>query len=561
MKAKTFIKLLSAIFVLCIAFAIIPACGNGEDGSDSSSSNKIEVTPDQYFKFVEQEDGTYAIGAKYNKDDPLPANVVLPKRYNGEKITAILEEGFSNCKNLRSIVIQEGVKEIRYHAFWFCPLLRSITLPKTLEKINEIAFSGCYSLLEIVNKSPAFNFSKEGNEYLSFTNSALVIFNRGDRYENRFSTDEKGLVTYRDGKDVILVGYDGEDADVIIPSNVTSINGSAFLLNNVLKNIKFEEDSRLTKIEPYAFQFFPSAESIILPQSLTAIHLEAFGGSSFESIILPDGITRIEDRAFNNCSSLKSIVIPSGVTTIGDEAFQGCGALTEIEIPDKITSIGKCTFQACAGLSSIIIPNSVVSIGEHAFSHCIKLTSVVLGASVNSIGYDAFYNCYKLLEVINKSSHITVEKGNASNGWIGYYATSVSNCDDSYVSKITNDNGHIIYTEGNKKILVTYIGNEADLVIPSNITRIYKSAFKSYFTLTSVVIPNSVTYIENEAFSNCVNLSKIYYMGTILEWKNINIGFDNSQLGVATRYYYSETQPNEEGNFWHYDENGNVVIW
>ena len=37
--------------------------------------------------------------------------------------------------------------------------------------------------------------------------------------------------------------------------------------------------------------------------------------------------------------------------------------------------------------------------------------------------------------------------------------------------------------------------------------------------------------------------------------------FFNNGLKNATRYYYSETAPEVEGNFWHYDENGNVAVW
>ena len=29
----------------------------------------------------------------------------------------------------------------------------------------------------------------------------------------------------------------------------------------------------------------------------------------------------------------------------------------------------------------------------------------------------------------------------------------------------------------------------------------------------------------------------------------------------TTRYYYSETRPTDEGNFWHYDDDGKVVVW
>ena len=76
-----------------------------------------------------------------------------------------------------------------------------------------------------------------------------------------------------------------------------------------------------------------------------------------------------------------------------------------------------------------------------------------------------------------------------------------------------------------------------------------------------MVIPDSVTSIGNSAFMDCRSLTSVYYEGTAEEWGRISIGASNSYLTNATRYYYSETQPTEEGNWWHYDENGEVVVW
>ena len=99
------------------------------------------------------------------------------------------------------------------------------------------------------------------------------------------------------------------------------------------------------------------------------------------------------------------------------------------------------------------------------------------------------------------------------------------------------------------------------MVIPDSVTSIGISAFHDCFKLTSVVIPDSVTSIGNEAFYNCSNLSKVYYQGTASEWSEISIGYNNGYLiYYATRYYYSATQPEITGNFWHYVD-GEIVIW
>ena len=47
-----------------------------------------------------------------------------------------------------------------------------------------------------------------------------------------------------------------------------------------------------------------------------------------------------------------------------------------------------------------------------------------------------------------------------------------------------------------------------------------------------------------------MNFSEIYILAT-----------DVSKLTDATRYYYIETKPTASGNYWHYDEDGNVAVW
>ena len=72
-----------------------------------------------------------------------------------------------------------------------------------------------------------------------------------------------------------------------------------------------------------------------------------------------------------------------------------------------------------------------------------------------------------------------------------------------------------------------------------------------------------VIEIEKGAFILCDRLTTVYYKGTEKEWNTLSnsIGTYNDKLINATIYYYSSTQPTTSGNYWHYDEYGNIATW
>ena len=149
----------------------------------------------------------------------------------------------------------------------------------------------------------------------------------------------------------------------------------------------------------------------------------------------------------------------------------------------------------------------MTSIGFEAFRGCTGLTSVTIDSGVTSIGSDAFYGCYRLTEVYNKST-LLITAGSSDNGYVAYYAKNVYTNEGG--SKLTTDeNGYVIYTDGDEKILVAYTGTETDLVLPSYITKINQKAFRDCAGLTSITIHGSVTSIDDYAFSGCIGLTSV----------------------------------------------------
>ena len=97
--------------------------------------------------FYPLDDGTYAVSCGKAK---LLSNIVIPSTYNGKAVSTIMEDGFKECTNLKSIVIGNNVTSIGESAFRYCSKLTSIEIPNSVTSIGNSAFSGCSSLTNIV---------------------------------------------------------------------------------------------------------------------------------------------------------------------------------------------------------------------------------------------------------------------------------------------------------------------------------------------------------------------------------------------------------------------------
>ncbi|MBQ8341817.1 MAG: leucine-rich repeat protein [Clostridia bacterium] len=392
----------------------------------------------------------------------------------------------------------------------------TLTIPDVIDGIpvvgiKESAFQGCIYLKKItIPKSVTeIGFATfNGCNNLESISFSLESIGEGSLFSSLFGHNVPQSL-----KTVIITGgttvahsfFSGCSSltTIIIPESVTEIGNCAFKGCNSLESISLSLESFSGDMSSFSCLFGSS---------------NSFVPTSLKTVIITGGTT-VAYSFFSGCSSLTSVAIPESVTSIGGSAFSGCSSLTSVTIPNSVTSIGNGAFKGCSSLTSVAIPESVTSIGYHTFSGCSSLTSVTIPNSVTSIGDGAFSSCSSLTSIAIPES-----------------VTSIGNGAFKGCSSLTS------------------------VTIPNSVTSIGGSAFYNCNSLTSIIIPNSVTSIGNAAFSGC-SLTTVYYDGNATKWNRISVDLGRASLTAAKRYYYSKTKPIQSGNYWHYDANGNPVIW
>ena len=164
---------------------------------------------------------------------------------------------YLNGKEVKDLVIPDGVTSIGNYAFYYCSSLISVTIPNSVESIGRYTFSGCHFIKEnFVNNSP---LSAEDNNYWG---AGL------HDYET-----EDGLLI-----DGTSVAHCRKSADIVtIPNSVTSIGDRAFF-------------------------YCSGLTSVTIPNSVTSIGREAFAGcSGLTSVTIPNSVKSIGSYAFSNC--------------------------------------------------------------------------------------------------------------------------------------------------------------------------------------------------------------------------------------------------------------------
>lgn len=293
-----------------------------------SANNLVVAKNDPSYQSIE--------GVIYTKDGK--GIVRVPQKRTELKI----KEGCTEF-NMQSVLYNSTDSE--GDEFNNCSKLKKIVIPSSVKSINKVKYK--------TDRADACDMHVDTIEIAPKDFDANSLYALGSSLGKNITIESlmkllPDQITYKDHmyitKDHGLLKYDGKDANVEIPEEITWIAPEAFYRNGTLKNVK-----------------------------------------------LPSKITTIEENTFYGCSELEAVVIPDQVTMIGKSAFDECTVLKSVTFGKSLKVIKDHAF-ASVNIRNFTIPSGIQKIETGAFAGINQIGTVTFEGSTKYVATDAFMN-------------------------------------------------------------------------------------------------------------------------------------------------------------------------
>lgn len=180
--------------------------------------------------------------------------------------------------------------------------------------------------------------------------------------------------------------------ELVIPSSVTFIDSKAFDGTGFLENRKEE----FVSVGGILMKYNGNEENLIIPDNIRAISACVFYEcNTLKSVKLPDGISEICAGTFYSCTNLETVIMPDSLIKIRLSAFEKCTSLKNVIFGRNLHNIHGAAFAGCTSLKELTIPDTVRVIEQHAFADCTSLEKVTLSENT-FISRRIFHGCEKI---------------------------------------------------------------------------------------------------------------------------------------------------------------------
>lgn len=254
-------------------------------------SNPIEIT------------NTFIYGSGYYNDAKNWENGIL-------YVDNYLITTNNDLLNQQSINVKEGTIVIAINAFTNNGKnLKSIVLPEGLKIIGSSAFSSLYSLSQINIPSSVISIGNNAFASTDLYENQSNWENGGFYIDNWLLAVDNVKMTEFTVKEGTVGVSDGKSDTSLFPTKATSIS------------------------------------SLTLPSTLKYIGNRSFARLKITSLELPEALETMKEGAFMTCAFLESVNLEDCINlkSIGNQAFSNC-AIKEITIPSNVLVMGELIF-------------------------------------------------------------------------------------------------------------------------------------------------------------------------------------------------------------------------
>ena len=267
-------------------------------------------------------DGLLKISGSGNMNDyyigssPFYLNKDIKEIVIGDGVTSIGDCAFLGCSSLTSIEIPDGVTSIGMSVFDSCSSLTSIEIPVGVTSLKDFVFYGCSSLTSIAIQAGVTSIGYSAFESCSSLTSIAILAGVTSIGESAFKDCIKlnTIYCYKNSTADKYTDYPSIAKKVYLDDATTTV---------------FTFNSSTGTITGYS----GSEKVVNIPSNIGGIYVKAIGENAFknntdiETVIIPEGVNSIEDFAFYKCTGLKYVSIPESVTSVSEDSFYRCSAL------------------------------------------------------------------------------------------------------------------------------------------------------------------------------------------------------------------------------------------
>lgn len=353
-----------------------------------------------------------------------------------------------------------------------------------------------------------YNITKIGDNVFSGKSGLRNIIIKADS----FSVGDSGFygtnISSFDFANVTSIGnnafYGTKFSEIVLNSEISSIGESAF--ENCTNLTKVDFNNAEIEIKDKTFYNNTKLGTIKNASNLTRLGVESFSGcNSLLSVdFIGSKVDIVGKNAFANCLNLYSAIIPETVTAIHGDVFGGCTKLENLTFSrtygiDNGFSFNDMFGDLTSSLKTITLTGSTITeLKQNYFKDLVNLETFTMCNSITKVADYSFKGCSQLIN-INFSKYIIIDN---------FSINAVSE------TKFFNDLVEpFVYEDyqGQKTLVYAPQTISSSYIVPENTIKICKNAFAKNKCLQTISIPSTVSFIGENAFEDCENLTNVTF--------------------------------------------------